>query len=68
MPYKVPAQIGIKGNEEAKPAIDMSEMTTTRLPYTDYFLHYIKPCIAEYESAYNSCRQYEIRLHNGHSE
>ena len=34
---KVPAHIGIKGNEEAdkaaKQAIDMPEMTTTRLPY-----------------------------------
>ena len=37
---KIPAHIEIKGNEEAdkraKHAIDMSGMTTTRLPYTDY--------------------------------
>ena len=36
---KVPAHIGIKGNEEtAKQAIDIPWMTTTRLPYTDYYL------------------------------
>ena len=39
---KVPAHIGIKGNEEAdkaaKQAIDMPGMTTTRLPHTDYCL------------------------------
>ena len=39
---KVPAHIRVKGNEEAdkaaKQAIDMSGMTTTRLPYTDYNL------------------------------
>ena len=37
---KVPAHIGIKGNEEAgkavKQGIDMPRMTTTRLPYIDY--------------------------------
>ena len=36
------SHIGIKGNEvvdkEAKQAIDMPGMTTTRLPYTDYLL------------------------------
>ena len=36
---KIPAHIGIKGNEEeiktAKQAIDMPGMTTTRLPHTD---------------------------------
>ena len=25
-------------------------------------LHYIKPRIEEWESAYNSCRQYEVKL------
>ena len=39
---KVPAHTGIKGNEVAdkapKQVIDMSEMTTTRLPHTDYYL------------------------------
>ena len=39
---KTPANIVIKGNEEAdtaaKQAIDMSGMTTTRLPNTDYYL------------------------------
>ena len=25
-------------------------------------LHYIKPCIGEWKSAYNSCRQYEVKL------
>ena len=39
---KVPAHTGIKGNEEAdkaaKQAIDLQGMTTTRLPYTDYYL------------------------------
>ena len=39
---KVPAHIGIKGNEEAhkaaKQATDMPEMTTTRLPHIDYKL------------------------------
>ena len=25
-------------------------------------LHYIKPCIEEWKSAYNSCRQYEVKL------
>ena len=39
---KVPADIGIKGNEEAdkaaKQAIDRPEVTTTILPYTDYYL------------------------------
>ena len=36
------AHIRIKGNEEAnqaaKRAMDMSRMSTTRLPYTDYYL------------------------------
>ena len=36
--YKVSAHIRIDGNEEAaKSAIDITEMTTTRLPHTDYF-------------------------------
>ena len=25
-------------------------------------LHYIKPCIEEWESAHNRCRQYEVKL------
>ena len=37
--FKVPAHIGIKGNEKTykteKQAIDMSRMITTRLPYTN---------------------------------
>ena len=59
-------------------------MTTTRLPYTEYYLtimkarnsewqrerkknnisklHYIKPHIEEWESAYISYRQYEVKL------
>ena len=82
-----PAHIEIKGNEEAdkaeKQAIDMPGMTTSRLPYTDYYLiiirarnsewqrewenstsklQYIKPYIEEWESAYNSCWQYEMKL------
>ena len=54
----------------------MPGMTTRRLPYTDYYIrrarnfewenstskqHYFKPRIEEWESAYNSCRQYEIK-------
>ena len=39
---KVHAHIGIKGNEEpdkvAKQAIDLPGMTTSKLPYTDYYL------------------------------
>ena len=35
---KVPAYIGIKGNEAAKQAIDMLRITTTRLPYISYYL------------------------------
>ena len=39
---KVPAHIGIKRNKEAdgaaKQVIHMPKMTTTRLPYTDYYL------------------------------
>ena len=39
---KVPVPMGIKGNEKAdkaaKQAIDIPDMTTTRLPYTDYYL------------------------------
>ena len=59
----------------------MPGMTTTRLPYTDYYLtirkaknsewkmewknsnnklQYIEPLIEEWESAHNSCRQYEV--------
>ena len=38
----IPAHIGFSGNEEAdkasKQAKDMSRMTTTRLPHTDYRL------------------------------
>ena len=72
---KVPAHIRIKGNKDddtaEKQTIDMPEMTTTRLHYTDRYLtfrsarnsewqnsnsklHYIKPCIEEWESAHNS--------------
>ena len=79
---KFPAHIGVKGNEEAKQAIDIPGMTTTRLLYSDYYLtirraknpkwqrelengtsklHYIKPCIKEWESTYISCRQYEVK-------
>ena len=40
--YKVPAHIGIKENKEgdktAKQAIDLPGMTTSKLPYTDYYL------------------------------
>ena len=35
---KVPAHIGIKGNEEAKQETDMPEMTMTKLSHTDYYL------------------------------
>ena len=39
---KVPAHIGFKGNEKAdraaKQAIDMPEMTTTRINHTYYYL------------------------------
>ena len=55
-----------------KHAIDMPRMTT-RLFYTDYFipdhienstskLHYIKLPIQKLEIAYNSFRQYEVKL------
>ena len=38
-PWKFPVRIGIKENkEEAKQALDMPGMTTTRLPHTDYYL------------------------------
>ena len=40
--YKVPAHIELRGNEEvgkaAIQAIDMTGMTTTRLPHIDYYL------------------------------
>ena len=43
---KVPAHSETKGYEKAdkaaKQAIDMPEMTTTRLPYTDYYLTFRK--------------------------
>ena len=35
----VPIHIGIERSEEEAKAIDMSGMTTTRLPYTDYYLN-----------------------------
>ena len=38
---RVPAHIGVKGNEKAdkaaKQAIEIPGMTTTRLPYSDYY-------------------------------
>ena len=59
---KVAAHTGIKGNEEAaKQAIDMPEMTTTRLPYTYYYLTIRRSRNSKWESAYNSCRQYEVK-------
>ena len=77
------AHIGIKGNEEAektvKQAMDMPGMAIRRAKNSEWQkewenntrkLHYIKPHIEEWESAHNSCRQYEVklnRLHIGHT-
>ena len=75
----------IKGNEEAdkaaKQAVDMPDMTTTRLQpnYKEgkklgtakeensiSKLKYIKPCIEECESDHNSCRHLEVKLSTLH--
>ena len=65
---KVPAHIEIKGNEEvdkaAKLAIDIPEMATTRLLYTNYYLIIRRARNSEWEwkSAHNSFRQYEVKV------
>ena len=64
---KVPAHIGVKGNEEAnkaaKQAIDIPGMTTTRLPYTDYYLTIRRARKSEWQRYWESinCRLHYIK-------
>ena len=62
MLYKASVYIRIKRNKElnkvAKQEIDILGMTTTRLPYTDYYYYQIE----KWESVHNICRQHEVKL------
>ena len=61
IPCKVTTCIRIKGNKEAdkaaKQAIDMQRMTTTKLPYTEYYLTTRRATNSEWQ------REWKITLH-----
>ena len=67
--FKSPAHIGIKENEEAdkaaKQAIDMTGMTTTRLPHTDCYLTIRRARNSEQQKEWenNISKLHYIKLH-----